>query len=51
MTGTLSGFHRLVFRGTLRSMAHDEGMKRYLWANQVMLKDFGSHVERASRRR
>ena len=25
-------------------------MKRYLWANQVLLKDFGSHVERVSRR-
>jgi len=50
ITGTLSGFDRLVFRGTLRSIAHDEGMKRYLWANQVLLKDFGSHVERVSRR-
>jgi len=47
--GTLSGFDRLVFRGTLRSIAHQEGMKHYLWANQVLLKDFGSHVERVSR--
>ena len=47
--GTWSGFDRLVFRGTLRSIAHDEGMKRYLWANQVLLKDFGSHGERVSR--
>ncbi|MGQ9636096.1 MAG: hypothetical protein ACUVXB_17875 [Bryobacteraceae bacterium] len=50
ITGTLSGFDRLVFRGTLRSIAHDEGMMRYLWANQVLLKDFGSHVERVSQR-
>ena len=50
IAGTLSGFDRLVFRGTLRSIAHDEGMKRYLWANQVLLKDFGAHVERVSRR-
>jgi hypothetical protein len=50
ITGTLSGFDRLVFRGTLRSIAHDQGMKRYLWANQVLLKDFGWHVERVSRR-
>ncbi len=50
ITGTLSGFDRLVFRGTLRSIAHDEGMRRYLWANQVLLKDFGAHVERVSRR-
>jgi hypothetical protein len=50
ITGTLSGFDRLVFRGTLRSIAYDEGMKRYLWTNQVLLKHFGSHVERVSRR-
>jgi hypothetical protein len=50
IAGTLSGFDRLVFRGTLRSIAHDEGMKRYLWANQILLKDFGAHVERVSRR-
>jgi hypothetical protein len=50
IAGTLSGFDRLVFRGTLRSIAYEEGMKRYLWANQVLLKDFGSHVERVSRR-
>jgi len=50
ITATLSGFDRLVFRGTLRSMAHDEGMMRYLWANQILLKDFGSHVEQVSRR-
>jgi len=37
-------------RGTLRSIAHAEGMRRYLWANQVLLKDFGSHVEKVSRR-
>ncbi len=49
ITGALSGFDRLVFRGTLRSIAHAEGMKRYLWANQVLLKDFGAHVERVSR--
>jgi hypothetical protein len=50
ITGTLSGFDRLVFRGTLRSIAHDQGMKHYLWASQVLLKDFGWHVERVSRR-
>ena len=50
ITGRLSGLDRLVFRGTLRSIAHDEGMKRYLWANQILLKDFGSHVEGVSRR-
>lgn len=50
ITGTLSGFDRLVFRGRLRSVAHNEGMKRYLWTNQVLLKEFGAQVERVSRR-
>jgi len=50
ITGTLSGFDRLVFRGALRSIAYHEGMQRYLWANQVLLKDFGSHAEQVSRR-
>ncbi|HSB15624.1 MAG TPA: hypothetical protein VLE22_14290 [Bryobacteraceae bacterium] len=48
--GTLSGFDRLVFRGTLRSISHRQGMEDYLWANQVLLKEFGPHVERVSRR-
>jgi hypothetical protein len=50
IVGTLSGFDRLVFRGTLRSIAYQEGMRRYLWANQVLLKDFGPHVEKVSQR-
>ena len=50
ITGTLCGFDRLVFRGTLRSIAHAEGMRGYLRANQVLLKDFGAHVEKVSRR-
>jgi hypothetical protein len=30
--GVLSGFDRLVFRGTLRMLAHHLRMQRYLWA-------------------
>ena len=48
--GTLSGFDRLVFRGTLRSIAQQQGMKRYLWSQQVLRKDFGPHVEKLSGR-
>ncbi len=44
IAGTLSGFDRLVFRGTLRKMAHVGGFKGYLWANDVLLKDFGAHA-------
>src|SRR6058998_770090 len=38
----------MVFRGTLRRIVYDAGMKSYLWQNQVLLKDFGKHVERTS---
>jgi hypothetical protein len=50
ITGVLSGFDRLVLRGTLRSIAYADGMKQYLWSNQILLKDFGSHVEQVSQR-
>jgi hypothetical protein len=42
--GVLNGFDRLVFRGTLRRLVFLEGMKTYLWAANVLLKDFGKHV-------
>ena len=47
--GTLSGFDRLVFRGTLRMLAHRSGMRGYLWAVQVLLKDFASHAQALTR--
>lgn len=47
--GALSGFDRLVFRGTLRVLAHHLGMQAYLWAVQVLLKDFASHAEAVTR--
>jgi hypothetical protein len=46
--GTLSGFDRLVFRGTLRSIAYPDGMQSYLRSNGILLKDFGPHAERVS---
>jgi hypothetical protein len=48
--GVVSGFDRLVFRGTLRGLAYAEGMRRYLNAQHVLLKDFGPHVEEVSGR-
>ncbi len=48
--GTLSGFDRLVFRGTLRLLAHCAGMMRYLWAVGVLLKDFAAHSESLTQR-
>jgi hypothetical protein len=50
ITGTLSGFDRLVFRGSLRKISYPFGMLGYLWANQVPLKSFGAHVNEISGR-
>ena len=44
IAGTLSGFDRLVFRGTLRKIAYPFGLEGYLWANQVPMTGFGAHV-------
>jgi len=50
IAGTLSGFDRLVFRGTLRKIAYPFGMEGYLWANQVPMTRFGEHVNEVSAR-
>jgi hypothetical protein len=42
--GVLNGFDRLVFRGTLRSIAYPRGLGGFLWHKQVKLKDFGKYV-------
>lgn len=58
--GVLSGFDRLVFRGTLRRLNYGywdqklesvvaQGMEQYLWQNQVLFKDYLDHVKRVSR--
>lgn len=43
VTGTLSGWDRIVFRGTLRMLSFVEGMMGYLARAGVLLKDFGEH--------
>ena len=50
IVGVLSGFDRVVFRGTLRPIAYAEGMRRYLRVTHVLLKDFGRHVAQVSDR-
>jgi hypothetical protein len=47
--GTLSGFDRLVFRGTLRMLAHRGAMLSYLSHVRVLLKDFGKHANAMTR--
>jgi hypothetical protein len=50
VAGTLSGFDRVVFRGTLRKIAYVDGMHSYLRANDVLLKDFSGHVNSVTKR-
>jgi len=40
--GTVSGFDRLVFRGTMRALCSRSGLLSYLWAVQVRLTDEGA---------
>ncbi len=48
--GVLSGFDRLVFRGTIRQLAHVSGLDSYLAIVGVLLKDFGKHAEAVSQK-
>ena len=48
--GVLSGFDRLVFRGTLLRLTYPEGLQHYLHAANVLLKDFGTHSEQVTQR-
>lgn len=46
--GQLSGFDRLVLRGTLRVLAVKSGMLNYLWHVGVLLKDLGPFFKEKS---
>ena len=48
--GVLSGFDRLVFRGSLRMLSFTAGMMGFLSEMGVLLKDFGEYVERVTQR-
>lgn len=47
--GVLSGFDRLVLRGTLRAISYTAGMMNLLYDMGVLLKDFNSYVERTTK--
>lgn len=47
--GILSGFDRLVLRGTLPQLYGPEGMHAYLGANHVLGKDFDAHAQSVTR--
>jgi hypothetical protein len=59
--GILTGFDRLVFRGSLRRLNFGyydtglkatvaKGMEEYLWQNKILFKDYQDHVKRVSER-
>jgi hypothetical protein len=59
--GVVSGFDRLVFRGSLRRLNYvkwnpelqalqAKGMEEYLWQNEILFKDYQDHVKQVSER-
>src|ERR1035438_3199755 len=57
--GSLTGFDRLVFRGSLRQLNFVKpdkgvmvaaGMENYLWQNEIRFKDYQDHVKSVSER-
>jgi len=50
VTGTLSGFDRIRFRGTLRLIANDRGLGALLAYLGILLKDFKSYAMSLSER-
>lgn len=42
--GVLNGWDRLVFRGTLRAIAHLEGLRRFLWRAQILMKNWKAYT-------
>src|SRR6476619_2506168 len=48
IVGTITGFDRILFRGTLRCISHPDGMWVFLSSQRVLLKDYGQFVQRLS---
>jgi hypothetical protein len=46
--GTLSGFDRVLFRGSLRRLTHSQEMKMYLIQNRILCKQYLDHVRKVS---
>ena len=46
--GVLSGFDRILFRGTIRALSYVDGMDKYLNVHGVLYKHFGGFVQRIS---
>ena len=50
ITGVVTGFDRLLFRGTLRSISFLEGMDRFLSSQRILYKDFAAFAGRITTR-
>jgi hypothetical protein len=50
ITGIVSGFDRLLFRGTLRSISFVDGMDRFLSSQHILYKDFAAFAGRVTGR-
>ena len=48
LVGVISGFDRLVLKGTLRPLSYSAGMMNFLYEKQVLLKDFGCYAQEVS---
>jgi hypothetical protein len=45
IVGTITGFDRILLRGTLRCLSHPKGMWVFLSSRHVLLKDYGQFVQ------
>lgn len=50
IAGILSGFDRILFRGTLRWLCYVDGVDKFLAGQRVLYKDFGGFAARLSER-
>ena len=48
IVGVLSGFDRVLFRGTMRALSYRDGMDKYMNVHGVLYKHFGGFVQRIS---
>ena len=43
--GVVTGFDRIIFRGTLRSISYVEGLEQFVGFHRILYKDFGRFAE------
>jgi type III secretory pathway component EscU len=48
LLGVISGFDRLVLKGTLMLLSYPAGMMNFLFEKEVLLKDFSSYAQEVS---